>query len=43
MESKLLQYELVDVDKLIPYANNSRTHTDEQIGESILSIVAKYA
>ena len=38
METKLLQYELVDVDKLIPYANNSRTHTDEQIAKVMASI-----
>ena len=37
-EPKLLQYELVDTDKLIPYANNSRTHTDEQIAKVMASI-----
>ncbi len=25
--------ELIDIDKLIPYANNARTHSDEQIGQ----------
>ena len=38
MESKLLQYELIDVEKLIPYVNNSRTHTDEQIAKVMASI-----
>ena len=38
MEPKLLQYELVDTEKLIPYANNSRTHTEEQIAKVMASI-----
>ena len=38
MDTKLLEYELVDVSKLIPYANNSRTHTDEQIAKVMASI-----
>ena len=38
MEPKLLEYELVEVNKLIPYANNSRTHTDEQIAKVMASI-----
>ena len=38
MEPKLLEYELVEVKKLIPYANNSRTHTDEQIAKVMASI-----
>lgn len=37
-EAELLQYELVEVEKLIPYANNSRTHTDEQISKVMASI-----
>ena len=38
METKLLEYELVDVEKLIPYVNNSRTHTEEQIQKVMASI-----
>lgn len=38
MESKLLDYQLIDIEKLIPYANNSRTHTDEQIAKVMSSI-----
>ena len=26
-----LKYELVDVDQLIPYVNNARTHSPEQV------------
>ena len=26
-----LKYELVDVDRLIPYINNARTHSKEQV------------
>lgn len=37
-EPNLLEYELVDVKKLIPYANNSRTHTEEQIAKVMASI-----
>ncbi len=38
MKNKLLDYQLIDVDKLIPYVNNSRTHTDEQIAKVMASI-----
>lgn len=38
METKLLKYELIDVEKLIPYVNNSRTHTDEQVAKVMASI-----
>lgn len=38
MENKLLDYQLIDVEKLIPYVNNSRTHTDEQIAKVMASI-----
>lgn len=38
MENRLLDYQLIDVDKLIPYVNNSRTHTDEQITKIMSSI-----
>ncbi len=38
MESKLLDYQLIDIEKLIPYASNSRTHTDEQIAKVMSSI-----
>ena len=34
----LLQYELKNVDELIPYVNNARTHTDEQINKVAASI-----
>ena len=34
----LLQYELKDVGELIPYVNNARTHTDEQINKVAASI-----
>ena len=34
----LLQYELKNVDDLIPYVNNARTHTDEQINKVAASI-----
>lgn len=32
------ELKLVDIDKLIPYANNARTHSDEQIEQIQLSI-----
>ena len=38
MKSELLQYELIETSKLIPYVNNSRTHTDEQISKVMASI-----
>lgn len=33
-----LRYELVDVDKLIPYVNNARTHSAEQVNKLAGSI-----
>lgn len=36
--SKLPEYKTVSVDKLIPYARNSRTHSDEQITKIAASI-----
>ena len=38
METRLLEYELIETSKLIPYVNNSRTHTDEQIAKVMASI-----
>lgn len=38
MKEGLLQYELKNVDELIPYINNARTHTDEQINKVAASI-----
>lgn len=38
MKNELLQYELIETSKLIPYVNNSRTHTDEQISKVMASI-----
>jgi DNA modification methylase len=38
METRLLEYELIETKKLIPYVNNSRTHTDEQISKLMASI-----
>ncbi len=38
MKNKLLKYELVKIEKLIPYVNNSRTHTEEQIKQVASSI-----
>ena len=38
MNAELLKYELVDTDKLIPYVNNSRTHTEEQVKKVMSSI-----
>ena len=38
MKPKLLDYELVKVEKLIPYVNNSRTHTEEQIQKVMASL-----
>ena len=32
------EYKLVDIDVLIPYANNSRTHSDEQVSQIAASI-----
>ncbi len=33
-----LRYQLVDVDKLIPYVNNARTHSAEQVNKLAGSI-----
>ena len=38
MRNDLLQYELLETSKLIPYVNNARTHTDEQISKVMASI-----
>ena len=38
MKNELLEYELKDVDSLIPYINNARTHSDEQIIKVMSSI-----
>lgn len=38
MKNELLQYEMIETSKLIPYINNSRTHTDEQIAKVMASI-----
>jgi DNA modification methylase len=36
--SKLPEYKLVDISVLIPYVNNSRTHSDEQVSQIAASI-----
>ena len=38
MEETKLQVEYVDVDTLVPYANNAKIHTEKQIGEIANSI-----
>lgn len=38
MKEQLLEYILVDVNTIIPYINNSRTHTDDQIIQVMASI-----
>lgn len=38
MKNKLLEYELRNVDELIPYINNARIHSDEQISKVMASI-----
>ena len=38
MTEKKTQYYLADRDTLIPYARNSRTHTDEQVAQVAASI-----
>ena len=38
MKNKLLEYELRNVDELIPYINNARTHSDEQVSKVMASI-----
>lgn len=36
--SKVLQIEYIETEKLIPYVNNSRTHSDEQVTQICASI-----
>ena len=38
MEKKETQFELVEIEKLIPYVNNARTHSDKQIDKIASSI-----
>ena len=38
MEGKTTQYYLADVDSLIPYARNARTHSEEQVAQIAASI-----
>lgn len=38
MKNQLLQYELRDIEEIIPYVNNSRTHSEEQIKKVMASI-----
>ena len=38
MDNKTATYELVAIDKLVPYANNARTHTDAQVDQVAASI-----
>ena len=38
MEGKTTQYYLADVDSLIPYARNARTHSEEQVAHIAASI-----
>lgn len=38
MGKRTNKYEIVEIDKLIPYANNARTHSDEQIKKIQASI-----
>ena len=38
MEEKTTQYYLADVDSLIPYARNARTHSEEQVAQIAASI-----
>lgn len=38
MKNELLEYELIEVDKLIPYVNNARVHSDEQVTKVMASI-----
>ena len=38
MTEKKTQYYLADIEKLIPYARNSRTHSDQQIAQVAASI-----
>ena len=37
-KNKETQFELVEIDKLIPYVNNARTHSDKQIDKIAASI-----
>ena len=38
MTDTTTQYYLADISSLIPYARNSRTHTDEQVAQVAASI-----
>lgn len=38
MKNELLEYELIEVDKLIPYVNNARVHSDKQVTKVMASI-----
>ena len=38
MENKDTSFELLDITSLTPYANNARTHSDEQISKIAASI-----
>lgn len=38
MDKKVTQFELVEIEKLIPYVNNARTHSDKQIDKIAASI-----
>ena len=38
MDKKDTQFELVEIDKLVPYVNNARTHSDKQIDKIAASI-----
>ena len=38
MDNKQTQYYLADIDELIPYVNNARTHDDKQIAQIAASI-----
>ena len=38
MDNKTATYELVDIGRLVPYANNARTHTDAQVDQVAASI-----
>lgn len=38
MKNQLLEYELRNIEELIPYVNNSRTHSEEQIKKVMASI-----
>ena len=38
MEKAINRYEMIDIDKLIPYVNNARTHSPEQIKQIQASV-----